>query len=184
MKYGLIGKPLGHSYSREIHRLIVDYDYELKELDENEVAPFLQKREFNAINVTIPYKQTVMPYLDFISDDAKNIGAVNTIVNNGGKLCGYNTDFAGMRALIEKNGISVKGKKVLVFGTGGTSKTACAVCSALGAREIHKVSRSEKDGAITYDTAREQHSDAQIIVNATPSGMSTYGYIPDGYILF
>lgn len=174
MKYGLIGKPLGHSYSREIHRLIADYDYELKELDENEVAPFLQKREFNAINVTIPYKQTVMPYLDFISDDAKNIGAVNTIVNYGEKLCGYNTDFAGMRALIEKNGISVKGKKVLVFGTGGTSKTACAVCSALGAREIHKVSRSEKDGAITYDTAREQHSDAEIIVNATPSGMYPY----------
>lgn len=171
MKYGLIGKPLGHSYSCEIHGLIADYDYELKELDESEVAPFLQKREFNAINVTIPYKQTVMPYLDFISDDAKNIGAVNTIVNDGGKLCGYNTDFAGMRVLIEKNGISVKGKKVLVFGTGGTSKTACAVCSALGAREIYKVSRSEKDGAITYDAAREQHSDAEIIVNATPSGM-------------
>ena len=85
MKYGLIGKPLGHSYSCEIHGLIADYDYELKELDENEVAPFLQKREFNAINVTIPYKQTVMPYLDFISDDAKNIGAVNTIVNDGRK---------------------------------------------------------------------------------------------------
>lgn len=171
MKYGLIGKPLGHSYSCEIHGLIADYEYELKELDESEVAQFLQKREFNAINVTIPYKQTVMPYLDFISDDAKNIGAVNTIVNDGGKLCGYNTDFAGMRALIEKNGISVKDKKVLVFGTGGTSKTACAVFSALGAREIHKVSRSEKDGAITYDTAREQHFDAEIIVNATPSGM-------------
>lgn len=171
MKYGLIGKPLGHSYSCEIHGLIADYDYELKELDESEVAPFLQKREFSAINVTIPYKQTVMPYLDFISDDAKNIGAVNTIVNDGGKLCGYNTDFAGMRALIEKNGISVKGKKVLVFGTGGTSKTACAVCGALGAREIYEVSRSEKDGAITYDAAREQHSDAEIIVNATPSGM-------------
>lgn len=171
MKYGLIGKPLGHSYSCEIHGLIANYDYELKELGESEVAPFLQKREFNAINVTIPYKQTVMPYLDFISDDAKNIGAVNTIVNDGGKLCGYNTDFAGMRALIEKNGISVKGKKVLVFGTGGTSKTACAVCGALGAREIYKVSRSEKDGAITYDAARGQHSDAEIIVNATPSGM-------------
>lgn len=111
MKYGLIGKPLGHSYSREIHRLIADYDYELKELDESEVGKFLQDRQFAAINVTIPYKQTVMQYLDFISDDAKNIGAVNTIVNDGGKLCGYNTDFLGMRALIEKSGISVKGKK-------------------------------------------------------------------------
>lgn len=171
MKYGLIGKPLGHSYSREIHRLIADYDYELKELDQSEVGKFLQDRQFAAINVTIPYKQTVMPYLDFISDDAKNIGAVNTIVNVGGKLCGYNTDFLGMRALIEKSGISVKGKKVLIFGTGGTSNTAFAVCKDLGAREIYKVSRKEKDGAITYDRAREQHSDAEIIVNATPSGM-------------
>lgn len=171
MKYGLIGKPLGHSYSREIHRLIADYDYELKELDESEVGKFLQDRQFAAINVTIPYKQTVMPYLDFISDDAKNIGAVNTIVNDGGKLCGYNTDFLGMRALIEKSGISVKGKKVLIFGTGGTSNTAFAVCKDLGAREIYKVSRKEKDGAITYDRAREQHSDVEIIVNATPSGM-------------
>lgn len=171
MKYGLIGKPLVHSYSREIHRLIADYDYELKELDQSEVGKFLQDRQFAAINVTIPYKQTVMPYLDFISDDAKNIGAVNTIVNVGGKLCGYNTDFLGMRALIEKSGISVKGKKVLIFGTGGTSNTAFAVCKDLGAREIYKVSRKEKDGAITYDRAREQHSDAEIIVNATPSGM-------------
>lgn len=143
----------------------------LKKLDQSEVGKFLQDRQFAAINVTIPYKQTVMPYLDFISDDAKNIGAVNTIVNDGGKLCGYNTDFAGMRALIQKSGISVKGKKVLVFGTGGTSNTAFAVCKALGAREIYKVSRKEKDGAITYDRAREQHSDAEIIVNATPSGM-------------
>lgn len=171
MKYGLIGKPLGHSYSREIHRLIADYDYELKELDQSEVGKFLQDRQFAAINVTIPYKQTVMPYLDFISDDAKNIGAVNTIVNVGGKLCGYNTDFLGMRALIEKSGISVKGKNVLIFGTGGTSNTAFAVCKDLGAREIYKVSRKEKDGAITYDRAKDEHSDAQIIVNATPSGM-------------
>ena len=93
MLYGLIGKPLRHSFSREIHSLIADYDYELKELDKDEIEPFLRAREFNAINVTIPYKQTVMPYLDFISDDAKSIGAVNTIVKKDGKLFGYNTDF-------------------------------------------------------------------------------------------
>lgn len=111
MKYGLIGKPLGHSYSREIHRLIADYDYELKELDQSEVGKFLQDRQFAAINVTIPYKQTVMPYLDFISDDAKNIGAVNTIVNVGGKLCGYNTDFLGIARLSRKAEYPLKAKK-------------------------------------------------------------------------
>lgn len=173
MKYGLIGKPLGHSYSREIHGLIADYDYELKELDENEVAPFCKTRiQRNQRHDTLQTNRDALSR--FYLRRRKNIGAVNTIVNDGGKLCGYNTDFAGMRTLIEKNGISVKDKKVLVFGTGGTSKTACAVCGALGAREIHKVSRSEKDGAITYDTAREQHSDAEIIVNATPSGMYPY----------
>ena len=171
MLYGLIGKPLRHSFSREIHSLIADYDYELKELDKDEIEPFLRAREFNAINVTIPYKQTVMPYLDFISDEAKSIGAVNTIVKKDGKLFGYNTDFAGMRALILKNGISMHGKKVLVLGTGGTCKTACAVAKSLGAKQIVVVSRKEKDGAVTYETALREHCDAQIIVNATPVGM-------------
>lgn len=171
MLYGLIGKPLCHSFSREIHSLIADYDYELKELDKDEIEPFLRAREFNAINVTIPYKQTVMPYLDFISDEAKSIGAVNTIVKKDGKLFGYNTDFAGMRALVLKNGISMLGKKVLVLGTGGTCKTACAVAKSLGAKQIVVVSRKEKDGAVTYETALREHCDAQIIVNATPVGM-------------
>ncbi len=171
MKCALIGKPLGHSYSKEIHALVADYDYDLVELDETEVAPYLKKRDFDGINVTIPYKQTVMPYLDEISDEAKRIGAVNTIVNRGGRLVGYNTDFAGMSALIKKNDICVNGKTALVLGTGGTSKTACEVLKSLGASQVLKVSRTPKNGAIDYDAAITTYDYAQIIVNTTPVGM-------------
>lgn len=171
MKCALIGKPLGHSYSKEIHALIAPYSYDLVELDESEVAPYLRSRDFDGINVTIPYKQTVMPLIDEISDEAKKIGAVNTIFNEGGRLVGYNTDFAGMRALILKNGMDVSGKKALVLGTGGTSKTATEVLRSLGASEVIKVSRTAKDGAVSYTDAYEKHSDAQVIVNATPVGM-------------
>lgn len=171
MKYGLIGKPLGHSYSKEIHALIAPYEYELKELDEGDVCTFLKDGDFEGINVTIPYKQTVIPYLDKVDESALAIGAVNTIVNRDGMLCGYNTDFDGMRTLFVKNGIIAEGKKALVLGTGGTSNTANAVLKSFGASEIIKVSRSGKDGAVTYEEAYEKHSDAQIIVNTTPSGM-------------
>ena len=123
-QYGCIGKKLTHSFSKEIHAKIADYDYELIELTEEEIAPFFAKRDFAAINVTIPYKQTVIPYLDSISPVAQRIGAVNTIVNKDGKLYGYNTDYYGMKALVERVGIDLKGRKVLILGTGGTSKTA------------------------------------------------------------
>ncbi len=171
MRYGLIGKKLSHSYSCEIHALIAAYDYELKELAEDELAEFFVRREFSAINVTIPYKQSVIKYLDEISEDARRIGAVNTVVNYGGRLVGYNTDYFGMASLFEKLRITPKDKKALILGTGGTSNTAFAVLSDLGATKIVKVSRSAKDGAITYEEALKEHSDAQIIVNCTPCGM-------------
>ena len=117
MKYGLIGEHLGHSYSCEIHGAIADYEYELKELRPDELDGFMRQRSFNAINVTIPYKQSVIPYLDEISDRARSIGAVNTVVNTGGRLYGDNTDFAGMAALAKRIGIDFKGKKVLILGT-------------------------------------------------------------------
>ena len=116
MKYGLIGEHLGHSYSREIHAQVADYDYELCEVAPEELDSFLRKAEFRAINVTIPYKQSVIPYLDEISDRARSIGAVNTVVNTGGRLYGDNTDFAGMAALAKRIGIDFKGKKVLFLG--------------------------------------------------------------------
>ena len=107
MKYGLIGEHLTHSYSCEIHAQIADYEYELHELRPDELGEFMTKREFNAINVTIPYKQDVIPYLDEISETAKRIGAVNTIVNRNGKLYGDNTDFPGMLALAKHAGVSI-----------------------------------------------------------------------------
>ncbi len=171
MECGLIGDRLSHSFSPEIHALIGDYTYELCELAPEAVAPFLQKRDFRAINVTIPYKQTVMPYLDEISEEALRIGAVNTIVNRGGKLFGYNTDFGGMSAMLTKGGIAVADKKVLILGSGGTAHTARAVCEALGAREVLTVSRHPKNGQISYDQALKSHLDAQVLINTTPCGM-------------
>ena len=170
-KYGCIGKKLTHSFSKEIHARLADYTYELIELTEDEIAPFFEKKEFAAINVTIPYKQTVIPYLDSISAVAERIGAVNTIVNQDGKLYGYNTDYYGMKALIERVGIDLTGKKVLVLGTGGTSKTARVLAADLGASQILTVSRSKTDAYITYEEAVNAHADAQVIINTTPSGM-------------
>lgn len=171
MEYGCIAKKLSHSFSKIIHNALCDYDYELYELEPDEVGRFLTARDFKAINVTIPYKETVIPYLDEVSETARAIGAVNTIVNRDGRLYGYNTDFSGMRALLEKNGIDPKGKKCAVLGTGGTSKTARAVLTAMGAREILVVSRHEGAGVITYGTLKSAHTDTQIIINTTPCGM-------------
>lgn len=171
MKYGLIGEHLKHSYSCEIHAQIADYEYELHELPPSGLGGFLKKREFNAINVTIPYKQDVIPYLDEISDTAKRIGAVNTIVNRNGRLYGDNTDFAGMLALARHIGVDMKGRKVLILGTGGASKTGHALAEYMGAESVFYVSRSGKDGSISYEQAVTEHSDAQIIINATPVGM-------------
>ena len=170
-KYGCIGKKLTHSFSKEIHNELADYDYELIELTEEEIQPFFQKKDFEAINVTIPYKQTVIPYLDSVSDIAQRIGAVNTIVNKDGKLYGYNTDYYGMKALIERVGIDLKCKKVLVLGTGGTSKTTCVVAADMGASEVSVVSRRKTEDYITYEEAITLHSDANVIINTTPLGM-------------
>lgn len=170
-KYGCIGKKLTHSFSKEIHARLADYEYELIELTEAEIEPFFEKKEFKAINVTIPYKQTVIPYLDEVSGIAERIGAVNTIVNQDGKLYGYNTDYYGMKALIDKAGIDIKGKKVLILGTGGTSKTARVVADDLGALEIQIVSRRKAEGVITYEEAVTRHTDTEVIINTTPAGM-------------
>ncbi len=171
MEYGCIGERLGHSFSAEIHPQLFDYKYELCEIPPEGIDKFMTDRDFKAINVTIPYKQTVIPYLDGISDVAQSIGAVNTIVNREGKLYGYNTDFSGMKLLLEKNGIDVEEKKVLILGSGGTSKTAYAVAKSLGAGEIYRVSRTARDGCIDYQTVEKEHTDAQIIINTTPCGM-------------
>lgn len=171
MQFGLIGEKLGHSYSKEIHNLIADYRYELREVKKEELGAFMAERDFSGINVTIPYKKSVMDYLDVISDDARKIGAVNTVVNRNGKLYGFNTDFYGLKALLIHNGVSVRNKKVLILGSGGTSDTAYNVVTGLKAKEAIKVSRTKKDGFVTYDEAASHHSDADVIINATPVGM-------------
>ena len=171
MKYGCIGRKLTHSFSREIHKELFDYEYELKEIEPEDLPVFMRARDFTAINVTIPYKQAVMPFLDDISEKARQIGAVNTIVNQNGKLYGYNTDFAGMRDLLRRAGISLAGKKVLIPGSGGTSKTAAAMAKDLGAGEVYRLSRTAKDGCISYETAEKEHADADVIINTTPCGM-------------
>ena len=171
MEYGCIGKKLPHSFSKIIHERIGDYSYKLVELTEEELPKFMKNRYFKAINVTIPYKEAVIPYLYEMSDTAKSIGAVNTVINRNGKLYGYNTDFYGMTALIKKNSIDFNGKKVAVLGTGGTSKTAKAVAKKLGAKTVIKVSRNKTDSTITYDELYSEHTDIDIIINTTPVGM-------------
>ena len=170
MKCGLVGKKLGYSFSQEIHQKLGRYTYDLFELDEEGLKDFLEERSFGGINVTIPYKQTVIPYLDSISRRAERIGAVNTIVNRNGRLFGDNTDYGGMEALIRKTGIELTGKTVLIAGTGGTSRTAYAVAEDLGASRILKAGRTGKDGSLTYEEAYRTVPDAQILINTTPVG--------------
>ena len=167
LRCGLIGEHLQHSFSPEIHALLADYPYRLFELAPDEVGSFLRKGEFDAINVTIPYKKTVIPYLDFVSPEAQRIGAVNTIVRNKeGKLLGYNTDYFGFAHTVRSFGISVDGKKVLVLGSGGACATVCAVLSDMGAQVV-VISRTGENHYGNLD----RHADAAMIVNTTPVGM-------------
>ncbi|MBR6530368.1 MAG: shikimate dehydrogenase [Clostridia bacterium] len=170
-RYGCIGKVLVHSFSKEIHARLADYDYELMELSEDELPTFFAARDFAAINVTIPYKERVIPFLNEIDEFAVRVGAVNTVVNRNGKLTGYNTDYYGMTALILRMGLNFRGKKVLILGSGGTAKCARAVAEDLGAKDILTLSRTKKEGCITYIEAKTHHADAAFLINTTPVGM-------------
>lgn len=170
MTYGLIGERLGHSFSPDIHRRIGDYPYELCELAREELAPFFAARNFAGVNVTIPYKQDVIPLLDEIDPHAAEIGAVNTVVNREGRLCGYNTDFDGLSALILHIGVPLSGKRVYILGTGGTSRTACAVARAHGAASVLSVGRDGK-GDLSYDALYDRAEQVDYIINTTPVGM-------------
>ena len=169
-RYGLIGEKLGHSFSKVIHESLADYPYELIPLSAGEFERFIKQKEFSGLNVTIPYKQDVMAYLDEIAPFAKQIGAVNTVVNDHDVLKGYNTDFDGLCRLISRFQIPIKGKRVMVLGSGGTYRTARAVLEYLGAEEILPVSRSGRKGALTYSQAH-QRQDTEVILNASPCGM-------------
>lgn len=177
MKYGLIGEHLGHSFSKQIQTRIAeienvkDYDYQLVELDKEEFKEFMEKKDFKGINVTIPYKKDVIPYLDEMDESAKAIGAVNTIINVDGKLKGYNTDFGGFLYMVKAHNVHMEGKKVLIIGNGGACAAVKAVCKHENAKDIVIVSRSANRGAIGYDEMYTSHLDADIVVNTSPVGM-------------
>ncbi|MBQ8409517.1 MAG: shikimate kinase [Clostridia bacterium] len=169
IRCGLIGEKLGHSFSPQIHRELADYSYTLFEMSEEEVGAFLKSDRFDSTNVTIPYKKTVMPFLDEISDEALRIGSVNTITRTAsGGLRGDNTDYYGFWHTVEQSGIVIKDKNVLILGTGGASLTARTVSADMGAAKITFVSRS---GDVNYENVYAKCSDTEIIINCTPVGM-------------
>ena len=166
MKCGLLGRKLGHSYSPQIHAHLGDYPYTLFEKEPEEMESFLKTDDFTGINVTVPYKKAVIPYLDQLTPVAEKMGAVNTIVRRDGKLIGHNTDPFGFQAMVTVSGLQVAGKKVLVLGSGGASNTAVAVLKEIGAQVVI-ISRS---GENNYENLH-LHRDAAVIVNCTPVGM-------------
>lgn len=167
MQCGLLGRTLSYSYSPSIHSMLGNYSYVLFEKEPEELEAFLQSGEFDGLNVTIPYKKAVIPYLDHLSPIAKRLGAVNTIVRKpDGTLIGHNTDYFGFSAMVAKSGVPMAGKKALVLGSGGASNTAVAVLEELGAKVV-VISRS---GENNYSNL-ELHRNAALIVNATPVGM-------------
>ena len=171
MRYGLIGEKLGHSFSKDIHERIADYTFDLIPLSKEEFKTFMEKKEFTALNVTIPYKKDVIPYLDEMDEHAKAIGAVNTIVNENGRLKGYNTDFTGFLYMVKKHNVHMEGKKVLIIGNGGASAAIQAVVQHEQAGSMVIVDVVPGNGAISYDEMFSSHLDAEIIINTSPIGM-------------
>lgn len=167
IEYGLLGETLTHSFSPQLHRAFGDYDYRLLPTPQDELENLFARRQFRGLNVTMPYKQAVMPLCDEIDERAAKIGAVNTVVNRGGRLIGYNTDIDGLLFMARRSGIQLCGKKVLILGSGGTSRTATAAARECGAEEIVIISRS---GENNYENL-SRHADADVIINTTPVGM-------------
>ena len=182
LRCGLLGRTLSHSYSPAIHAQLAGYSYLLYEKEPEELEGFLRSGEFDGLNVTIPYKKTVIPYCAELSDTARAIGAVNTIVRRpDGTLWGGNTDAYGFSMLVQSSGAEVRGKKALVFGSGGASATAQYVLRQMGAREVVVISRHGEDN---YENLG-RHTDAEIAVNATPLGMyPNTGVSPSALIRF
>lgn len=166
-KYGLLGEKLGHSFSPQIHRQLFGYPYELKAVPPEKLEEFLNTTDLAGFNVTIPYKQAVMPFCFEISPRAAAIGSVNTMVRlPDGSWFGDNTDYFGFVYMVRKSSVDPAGKKALVLGSGGASKTVCAALKDLGAG-ITVISRNGPDN---YENL-SRHADAAILVNTTPLGM-------------
>lgn len=180
MECGLLGKTLAHSYSPQIHKFLGDYTYTLHELEECQIEDFLKGSSFTGLNVTIPYKKTVMPYCTELSQCATKVGSVNTIIRKDGRLIGHNTDYFGFYSMVQKSGLTVAGKKVLVLGSGGAAVTVITVLKELGANVV-VISRT---GENNYSNLH-LHTDATLIVNTTPVGMyPNVGNSPVDLVLF
>lgn len=171
MEYGLIGGHLGHSFSKTIHEMLTDCSYDLMEVAPEDLPGFMTSYPFKAINVTIPYKEKVMPFLDVISEDAAAIGAVNTVVRHEGKLFGYNTDFMGFTAMARSAGIGFEGRSVLVLGAGGAAKTVAAAAVSMGASSVTHAVRTPRDASQISLSGIVEPVEYEIIINATPVGM-------------
>lgn len=166
MRCGLLGQKLGHSYSPQIHAMLGDYSYELFEKEPEELEAFLKCGDFSGINVTVPYKKDVIPFLDELSPTAARLGAVNTVIRKDGRLIGHNTDYFGFLTMVRSSRLDMCGKKVLVLGSGGASNTSVAVLEELGAL-VTVISRT---GVNNYQNLH-LHRNATVIVNTTPVGM-------------
>ncbi len=169
---GLLGRKLSHSFSPQIHALLGNYPYQLFEKEPEEVGTFIHSADYTALNVTVPYKELVIPFLDALTPQASKIGAVNTILRQNGQLIGENTDYYGFKQMLMHAQAQVQGEKALILGSGGASKTVHAVLSDLGVSQVITISRHGTDN---YDTI-ERHYDAGLIVNATPVGMYPENY--------
>ncbi len=172
MRYGLIGEHLGHSFSALVHPKLGSAPYELRELQPDELAGFLRSRDFDGINVTIPYKKAVIPHLDFLSDEARELGAVNTVVrSDDGVLTGHNTDFGGFIDMAGHSGIDFRGRRVVVLGAGGAGMVVAAAARRLGASQVQHAVRNPREQGQLRLSEPGSFADAQIIINATPVGM-------------
>lgn len=169
MTYGLIGEKLGHSYSKLIHEGLGRYTYDMLSLNQEEFEAFMKKRQFDGLNITIPYKKAVIPFCDEVSELARTIGAVNTVYMREGKVCGTNTDYEGFLYAAQAAGISFAGRKVLILGNGGTSLMARKAAADQGAAEILITSRRGEAGCVSYEDLA-LHADIEIVVNTTPVG--------------
>lgn len=166
LRCGLLGEKLGHSFSPQIHRLLADYEYQLHELSPDQLAEFVQNDEWDGLNVTIPYKKSVIPFCNSLSPEAEATGSVNTLVHRNGKITGHNTDVFGFESMLQKSGVKIDGKKALILGNGGVCPSVRRVLERHGANVV-VISRS---GENNYDNLA-RHQDAALIVNATPVGM-------------
>lgn len=185
LQFGLIGETLAHSHSPQLHHKLLEQKglqgtYRLLEIPSAQFdteLPMLLKQGFDGLNVTIPYKEKVIPFLDALSPQAEYIGAVNTIAFEHGKTIGYNTDYLGFRSMLEKAGIGVKGKNAVILGTGGAAKAVLKALLDMGVCDVTFVSRSKvkfhNQYAVSYGFFQENVVETDLLINCTPVGMGT-----------